>query len=64
MSTPKISTEVVTKGAVDIAGSKSIFCKITGKRAPIAQAITIAKNIDIQTVNPRRIGDGNSVNIK
>ena len=40
-ATPKISIAVVTKGPVDIAGSKFNFFNISGTLAPTAVAIVI-----------------------
>ena len=44
-ATPMISIAVVTKGPVDIAGSKLSFFRTIGTLAPTAVAIVIEQNI-------------------
>ena len=52
-NTPKISTLVVTKGPVAIAGSISNFLSINGVKAPTAAAITIEQQILKPTTTPK-----------
>jgi hypothetical protein len=48
-----ISIAVVTKGPVEIAGSKSNFLRIIGTLAPTAVAIVIEQKILKPTTRPR-----------
>ena len=51
-ATPIISIAVVTKGPVDIAGSKSSFFRAIGTLAPTAVAMVIEKNMLKPTTRP------------
>ena len=52
-ATPMISIAVVTKGPVDIAGSKLSFFRIIGTLAPTAVAIVIEQNMLNPITRPR-----------
>lgn len=51
-ATPIISIAVVTKGPVDIAGSKLSFLRIIGTLAPTAVAMVIEQNMLKPTTRP------------
>ena len=52
-ATPNMSIAVVTKGPVEIAGSKDSFFNIKGTLAPTAVAIVIEQPILNPTTKPR-----------